>query len=414
MKIFFRQISFFISVPCIFLGMFFLCFYFLNLSFSLADSSVSNNLEQNFIQLKADNFSENLAYSNLVEWMNFSPYLVLNKSYNSEIENIDYCFTEESICELTYSVLEKYHFQKKVKSSIDETKVNFYLTLLAEKINKEPENAKIKFNVDTQKLEVVLPEKNGLALNIEKSTKEIIDKISGNGNFPKEIELIYDLKKAEISSDNLESLGIKEMISEGYSTFKGSTPTRIHNIKTAIQQFDGWIIKPNEEVSFVQRLGEVDGEHGYKQELVIKQNKTEKEFGGGVCQVSTTTFRAAIYSGLQITARKNHAYPVSYYSPQGMDAAIYIPKPDLKFINNTANYILVQVELREETNELFFRFYGTNDGRKVEVTGPFVTQRNPDGSLRTYFTQKVTDKNGAVVLDETFRSFYASPSKYPH
>jgi vancomycin resistance protein YoaR len=156
----------------------------------------------------------------------------------------------------------------------------------------------------------------------------------------------------------------------------------------------------------------VDGEHGYLPELVIKQNRTEPEFGGGICQVSSTVFRAAIYSGLKITARRNHAYPVKYYAPYGMDATIYIPKPDLKFVNNTPGHILMQASI--EGTELIFRFYGTSDRRKVEVDGPHILESNPDGSMKTVFTQKVTDTEGETIIDDAFRSNYASPSKYPH
>jgi len=156
----------------------------------------------------------------------------------------------------------------------------------------------------------------------------------------------------------------------------------------------------------------VDGEHGYLPELVIKNNVTEPEFGGGICQVSTTAFRAAIYSGLKITARKNHAYPVSYYNPQGMDSTVYVPNPDLRFINNTPNYILIQTKI--VGTQLIFDFYGTDDGRKTTVDGPYTTDKQPDGSLKAHFTQHVIDKDGKEFIDDIFNSAYGSPYKFPH
>ena len=159
-------------------------------------------------------------------------------------------------------------------------------------------------------------------------------------------------------------------------------------------------------------LGEVDGEHGYLPELVIKHDKTEPEFGGGICQVSTTAFRAAIYSGLEITARRNHAYPVGYYNPQGMDSTVYIPKPDLRFKNDTPNYILIQTKI--VGTELTFQFYGTSDGRKTTVIGPTILEKNPDGSMKTTFTQQINDKDGNLIREDVFKSNYESPSKFPH
>ena len=114
------------------------------------------------------------------------------------------------------------------------------------------------------------------------------------------------------------------------------------------------LIAPDEEFSFNRALGEVGPAQGYLPELVIKNNKTIPEYGGGVCQVSTTMFRAAVYSGLEVTERRPHAYPVKYYNPQGFDATVYSPSPDLKFKNNTGGWILIQTRI--EGNNLFLNF----------------------------------------------------------
>jgi len=252
---------------------------------------------------------------------------------------------------------------------------------------------------------------NGLKLDVEKSTEILLDNMESK-NHTNKIILAYESTEPEISSENIDSLGINTLIGEGKSNFRGSTKSRIHNINVATNRFDGLLIKPGEEFSFVDILGEVDGEHGYKEELVIKKDKTEPEFGGGICQVSTTVFRAAIYSGLEITARRNHAYPVAYYNPQGMDATVYIPRPDLRFKNNTLGYILIQTKI--EGTELTFQFYGTDDGRKVEIDGPKIIERNPDNSMKTVFSQKVIDKDNNVIINDVFKSSYDSPDKYPH
>jgi vancomycin resistance protein YoaR len=147
-------------------------------------------------------------------------------------------------------------------------------------------------------------------------------------------------------------------------------------------------------------------------ELVIKENKTTPEFGGGICQVSSTLFRAAIYSGLKITERRNHSYPIRYYLPYGMDATIYEPRPDFKFINNTPGPILILSEV--VGTELTFRFFGTRDGRSVTVDGPHILERGDDGSMKTIFTQIVKDKNGSEIDRQSFPSNYKSPKLFPH
>lgn len=218
--------------------------------------------------------------------------------------------------------------------------------------------------------------------------------------------------KAADSQDEAERLGIRELIGEGRTNWTGSPKNRIHNFTHGAAQFNGVLIKPGEEFSFVEHLGPVDGEHGYLPELVIKHNKTTPEFGGGICQVSTTAFRAALNAGLKITMRKNHAYPVQYYRPYGMDATIYIPKPDLRFMNNTPGHILIETAV--EGKELIFRFYGTKDGREVAIDGPHILERGGDGSMKTVFTQTVRSEAGETIINDSFWSSYASPSKYPH
>jgi vancomycin resistance protein YoaR len=251
----------------------------------------------------------------------------------------------------------------------------------------------------------------GHKINIDNSYNEIINVLRNEGK-DYYIPLATDTIAPELSKDNIDELGIKEKIGTGESDFSGSTKNRKYNIEVATSRFHGLIIKPGEEFSFVKNLGEVDGDHGYKKELVIKKNTTVPEFGGGICQVSTTTFRAALNTGLEITERHNHAYPVSYYNPPGLDATIYIPSPDLKFINDTENNILIQTRI--EGTKLFFDFYGTSDGRQVELEGPTITERTPDGKIRTVLYQKIKDENGNKLREDIFKSFYDNHDNYPN
>ena len=236
---------------------------------------------------------------------------------------------------------------------------------------------------------------------------KILDEIEGKKT---RIEFVVNKIEPTISTENLSDLGIEELLGHGESNFKGSPKNRIYNINVALKKFHGHLIKPGEEFSFTTILGLVEKETGYKEDLVIKNNKTIPEYGGGVCQVSTTMFRVALNAGLKITERHNHAYPVQYYSPQGTDATIYVPKPDFKFINDTTSYILIQGKIQGTV--LSFDMYGTSDGRKVELEGPFVTERTPDGRLKTVLYQVINDAEDVLVRKDTFKSFYDNPDKY--
>lgn len=172
--------------------------------------------------------------------------------------------------------------------------------------------------------------------------------------------------------DSLKALGVTDLVGVGYSDFSGSPSNRIHNITEGINQFNGVLIQKDEEFSFMEHLSPVDAEHGFLPELVIKGDETIPEYGGGMCQVSSTMFRAALYSGLPITARTNHSYAVSYYARPfgyGLDATVYDPAPDLKFLNDTPGALLVQSYI--EGNSAYYVFYGTNDGRRVSMDGPY-------------------------------------------
>jgi vancomycin resistance protein YoaR len=179
--------------------------------------------------------------------------------------------------------------------------------------------------------------------------------------------------------------GIREIIAVGESNFTGSSEARRQNIIAGSQKFNGIIIPKGRRFSFNQILESVDEESGFVKELVIKGEKTEKELGGGVCQVSTTAFRAAFSGGLPIDQRRNHSYAVPYYKPYGLDAAIYLGALDLRFRNDTPGDILVQTFI--EGDNLFFIFYGTNDGRKITLEGPFISHYQQAPKAIVYETE---------------------------
>lgn len=363
------------------------------------------------LTLKVDQYSDQISRDELSKWITYNNNFSLSPEIKTEFENTNYCPVNKIFCALTLTSAGRQYMHLSTESSVNTDAISSHMEDLARKVNRDPVEA--KFKVENGVVTSFGESQNGIALNVEKSIQVISNALSNktvqsNG----EISLPFDSKKALTSYGDANDLGISSLIGEGTSNFKGSPKNRIFNIKVATERFNGLLIKPGEEFSFVKNLGEVDGEHGYLPELVIKNNVTEPEFGGGICQVSSTAFRAAIYSGLKITARRNHAYPVSYYNPQGMDATVYVPNPDLRFLNNTPNYILIQTSI--VGTQLTFSFYGTNDGRKTTVDGPYITERQPDGALKARFTQTVLDKDGKEFINDVFNSSYGSPYRYPH
>ena len=362
---------------------------------------------QKTLKITVDEYSEVIPTATLDSWLSHKNSLYLSPEVQSEFENIYYCPASEIFCAITLTRIQRQNIRLASNISINSDAIKSYVEDLARRVNRDAADA--KFKVENGVVGTFEEARNGLALNTAKSFEVLSEAISKDSS---EVTLPFDSIKSNVNYSDINNMGISSLIGEGTSNFKGSPANRIHNIKVATERYNGLLIKPGEEFSFVKHLGEVDGEHGYLPELVIKKNKTEAEFGGGICQVSSTAFRAAIYSGLKITARRNHAYPVSYYNPQGMDATVYVPNPDMKFLNNTPGYILIQTKI--EGTQLTFSFYGTNDGRTINIDGPRIIEKQPDGSLKATFTQNVITKDGTEIINDIFNSSYDSPYRYPH
>jgi len=199
----------------------------------------------------------------------------------------------------------------------------------------------------------------------------------------------------------LNNFGIKELLGVGKSNFKGSPQNRRHNIKVGAAAVNGTLIAPGEEFSLLKVLGKVDAASGYLPELVIKGNKTVPEYGGGLCQIGTTTFRGTLAAGLPVTQRQNHSYQVTYYANEkglpGTDATIYDPRPDYRFKNDMATHVLIITRI--EGDLIFFEYWGTKDGRQVEQSDVRVWDRI--GAGPTQLVETLDLKPGVKKCTET-------------
>lgn len=180
-----------------------------------------------------------------------------------------------------------------------------------------------------------------------------------------------------VKTGDVNNLGITDIMGVGISSFKGSPPNRIKNITHAVNKLNGVLIKPGEEFSANKYAGPYTLANGYLPELVIKGDKIEKDVGGGMCQIGTTLFRMAMNSGMDITERRNHSLVVNYYADPsngnpGTDATLYEPILDLKFLNDTGNYLLLQTDVDYKKQQLIFTLWGKPDGRSGSYTPPIV------------------------------------------
>lgn len=210
------------------------------------------------------------------------------------------------------------------------------------------------------------PGSTGVMIDDEATIQGILSNLGTTTTMP----LVVKKQEASFAGEDPEALGIKEIIGIGTSDFSGSPTNRQKNITNGVKKVNGTLIAPGEEFSMLKALGEITAENGWYPELVIKGNKTVPELGGGLCQIGTTAFRAALNSGLKITQRRNHSYRVRYYEPAGTDATIYDPAPDFRFKNDTSHHILIHAYIKGTT--ITYEFWGTRDGRVASVPTPRV------------------------------------------
>ncbi|MDD2822615.1 MAG: VanW family protein [Candidatus Daviesbacteria bacterium] len=309
---------------------------------------------------------------------------------------------------------------------LDQDLLHSYLKNIAEKIDQPLKEAKFLYDESTNRVREFEPGQTGKELNIAKTTtlisKAVLDPTITT------ITLPVETTNPVSTANQVNNYGISDLLGTGTSSFVDSIPNRVFNIGLAATRINGILVPPGEVFSFDAYLGVVTAATGFKQAYVIKEGKTVLDDGGGVCQVSTTLFRAALNAGLPIVERTAHAYRVGFYeqggSPPGMDATVYPPYVDLKFKNDTGGYILIQNYMVGTT--LTYKIYGTSDGRVTTVGKPvIISQTAPPPELRKddptlakgtereaehaiwgmniQFARTVT-RNGETLINEVIRS----------
>lgn len=246
--------------------------------------------------------------------------------------------------------------------SVDMTAFESFLETLAPGLIASPRNARFDFDEMTGQLTVIEPSVSGRTLNVSETVRRLEEAVFNAES--RVVPVAFDMTLPPLHNQvTAAELGIRELVAESTTYFSGSTQNRRTNIAVSASKFNGVVLAPGEEFSFNTLLGEISEANGFVEGKVIFGGRTVDGIGGGVCQVSTTVFRAAFEGGFAITERNSHGYRVGYYElngqPPGMDAAIWQPERDFRFQNNTPHHLLIETSIFPETNALQFRFYST-------------------------------------------------------
>jgi vancomycin resistance protein YoaR len=361
-------------------------------------------------------------------------------TFSSKSENVNFRLNDQAIINLL-----------NLPTGWSETKTNQVITSWANRVSRPAQNAEFEYDPNTFTVKTFVPHRNGLTLDeaaLKNQLTSLLEKIETDAiakaaqpatqeaaktppaEYREELSLQITQPSKNLASTN--GLGIAELIGFGESEYAHSIPTRIHNVALAANRINYHIIKPGEEFSFNRALGDVSRATGYQPAYVIQSGRTVLGDGGGVCQVSTTVFRAVLNAGLPVTKRKAHSYRVSYYEldqKPGIDATVYSGDVDLRFINDTNNHVLILTETDSKNLYMKVELYGTSDGRTTQIVDHKVWDFRaapapvyiPDPALppgriqqvdwaasgvKASFKNIVKDKDGKVIREEEYYSNY--------
>jgi len=307
-----------------------------------------------------------------------------------------------------------------------------FLESLAPGLISQPKDGRFHFNESTRQLEMIKESVNGRSLDVDTTMQRVAETVFNTTNRLVPLAFAYDLPKYS-SNVTATELGITTLVGDSTTYYTGSTQSRVQNIIEGAERLNGLIIAPGETFSFNNYLGDINPEDGFVQGKIIFGGRTIDGVGGGICQVSTTAFRAALKAGFPIVERNSHGYRVGFYelngTPPGLDAAIFQPTADFRFLNDTDYHLLMETSVFPADQSIQFRFYSTNPGRQVVMEGPVIksvvpalqTIYQPNAELQlgqeqyidwskdgadVTFTRKILDMQGNEIRTDTIYTHY--------
>ena len=315
----------------------------------------------------------------------------------------------------------------RLATALADSRVGTYVRGIASEVDRPATEAQLRWA--SNGVVVVRESAEGVKLDQAAAVRAIIAQAAADS---REVVLTTTVSKPLVTSEPALVDDIKQLIASGSSKFAGSSPERVNNIQVAASKLDGAVVLPGQTFSFLKALGPITTDAGFQEGLTIQGDATVPGVGGGVCQVSTTLFRAAFFSGLPIVERHQHTYRVGYYeqdgSPVGFDAAVYDPGVDFRFKNDTPHALLMHAQVDARASTLTFRFYSTSAGREVKLTpqtanevkaGPRLpdvidpalpkgvrkqVEWSADGADATI--RRLVTQSGSTLLNDTFFSRY--------
>lgn len=315
---------------------------------------------------------------------------VVEKAYNytktdSYFENVKRFFN-----------LNKNSKNLEIKSLYNENKLSEKIQNISDSINVDMKNAKVYIsdsgNISVSSATI------GKELDIASTKESIYDAIK-NKDY-KSIDLKVNIKEPKISTEAVKS--VNTLLAEFSTKFSTKDSNRVTNVVLSAKATSDVLLMPGEEFSYNNLTGKRTASNGYKDAPVIINGKLEQDVGGGVCQVSSTLFNSVLYSGLDVTSRRNHSLKSSYVSI-GRDAMVSDGGSDFRFKNPYSHPVYIKNTV--SNGVITSKIYGnTSDKKNISIKVEPYTTEGLDAA-KTYIEYK--DSNGKVI-----RTQYISNSVY--
>lgn len=256
--------------------------------------------------------------------------------------------------------------------SFNEEKLKDFEEKIKNEVNVKPKDAEIQINLGNI---IITPDVFGRSIDEGELHNKLIENINGD---PKSIiELTFELKEEEAKIKSADLNKITGEISSYSSSYKDTKDDRVLNMKIAAETISGTLLMPDEEFSYNNLIGDTTPEKGYGIANTYVGNEIVPDYGGGICQVSTTLYRAAMKANLRSTERMSHSLTVSYSEP-GLDATVANGVIDYKFINSYD--FPVYIEGYVDGGTVVFNIYGNKEGmggKTYELVNEIHEKYNP-------------------------------------
>ena len=296
-----------------------------------------------------------------------------------------------------------------------------YFGVLARAVGRKPREASFAVRADDGVR--VVPSASGRVLDVPATAKSLLAAALSTDR--REAELVVRTVEPRTTTERARAMRITRVLATYTTAYSGSYD-RIRNLKRAAALIDGTTLGPGATFSFNDVVGARTAKRGFRKAPTIVDGEYKDELGGGVSQVATTVFNAAWEAGLKIAARTAHSLYISRYPP-GRDATVNYPDVDLRFVNDTDNWLVVRA--RSTDTGIAVSLLGAPTNRRVvsepgelRETGPPEVERIPDPTMyvgeevvvdpgepsRSIAVKRTVYEGDDVLYEETWYTSYDS------